>query len=187
MPIPEFDHNDVLPPHLGDPRRHDELSPFPATSLEVCQRFGTTPARKLILQRWLGFRARMNEVGITSGVQWLDGSFMENRDAHGGDAPNDLDLVTFYDVPPGESAEDFLARVDANFPEFFDPFLSRRDFFVDHFSIHLGQNGISLVDTTRYFTGLFSHRSDGVWKGMLCVELNTLPADTNAAQFLSTQ
>lgn len=183
MPIPDFDHNDVLPPHLGDPRRFDELSPFPATSSEVCQRFGTSAARKLILQRWLDFRTRMTATGITSGFQWLDGSFMENRD----ETPNDLDLVTFYEIPTAESADAFLARVDVNFPEFFDPHLSRRDFFVDHFPVHLGQKGASLVDSTRYFSGLFSHRDDGVWKGMLCVELNTLAEDTKAAQILNVQ
>jgi hypothetical protein len=38
MPIPPFDLNLVLPPHLGDPTVLDELSPYPCTTVELCAR-----------------------------------------------------------------------------------------------------------------------------------------------------
>ncbi len=39
MPIPDFDHNHVIPPHLGDPSKGGDVSPFECTTLELCQKF----------------------------------------------------------------------------------------------------------------------------------------------------
>ncbi|HEY2343535.1 MAG TPA: hypothetical protein VGH90_10915 [Chthoniobacteraceae bacterium] len=185
MPIPNFDHNEVLPPHLGDPRRPDELTPFPTTSEEVCQRFATSPERRTILDGWLNFRSELSNIGITNGFQWLDGSFLENVEATQGRAPNDLDVVTFYYPPAGVTAAALLPVLQRELPEFFDRPASKARFHLDHFGIHLGTSGIGLVDNTRYWAGLFSHRRDGVWKGMLRVELNTAAHDITAAAVLT--
>lgn len=186
MPIPSFDHNEVLPPHLGDPRRPDELTPFPATSEEVCQRFATSTERKAILTGWLDFRKELAALGITQGFQWLDGSFLENIEATGGRAPNDLDVVTYYAVPSGVVPTDLLTLLQRALPEFFDRTACKARFKLDHFGIHLGARGSALVDNARYWTGLFSHRRDGVWKGMLRIELNTGLSDTEAAKLLNS-
>jgi len=37
-------------------------------------------------------------MGIVSGIQWLNGSFMENVEMLEGRPPNDMDVVTFADV-----------------------------------------------------------------------------------------
>lgn len=184
MPIPNFDHNDVLPPHLGDPRHLDQLSPFPATSEEVCERFATSPERRAILSGWLEFRQRLVDLGITSGFQWLDGSFLENIEASQGRPPNDLDVLTFYSVPAGIMLPDFLNDVNAALPEFFDRGTSKARFHLDHFPVHLGAPGAMLVENTRYWAGLFSHRRDGQWKGMLRIDLNTAAHDAAARQLL---
>lgn len=186
MPIPPFDHNNVLPPHLGDPRRIAELSPFPATSEEVCQRFATSPERRAILTGWLAFRRELTSLGVTNGFQWLDGSFLEDVEASDSRAPNDLDLITFFALPTGENPPDFLNRVNSTLPSFFDNRLSKADFFLDHFPVHLGAPGPALVENTRYWSGLFSHNRDGIWKGMLRIELNTPVEDTAADQHLAT-
>ena len=99
MAIPDFDHNQVMPPHIGDPRRPDQLSPYPATSEEVCRKFGTSPDRRAILRGWLNFRTRLTQLGIVSGFQWLDGSFLEDIEGIEARQPRDLDLITFF-VPP---------------------------------------------------------------------------------------
>ena len=82
MPIPAFNHNLVLPPHLGNPAAIGDLSPYSCTTLELCQRFGTTPERRAILGRYLDFRERMATEGLTNGFQWLDGSFLEDIETH---------------------------------------------------------------------------------------------------------
>ena len=77
MPIPAFDSIlNVLPPHLGDPRQPTELSPFPCTVAELCDRFTTTAKRKQIFEGFLNLRAELFALGIR-GFQWLDGSFLE--------------------------------------------------------------------------------------------------------------
>jgi hypothetical protein len=185
MPIPNFDHNDVLPPHLSDPRRPDELTPFPATSEEVCQRFATSPERITILRGWLNFRSELTELGITDGFQWLDGSFLENIEASEGRSPNDLDVVTFFSVPPDMASSTLLTMLQGRLPEFFDRAAAKARFKLDHFGVHLNAPGPALVDNTRYWAGLFSHNRNNVWKGMLRIELNTLLSDTEAGKLLS--
>ena len=78
MPIPDFDHNHVLPPHLGNPIVHSELSPYPCTILELCAKFSTSPQRIAILKNFVQFRQKMTLNGVLFGFQWLDGSFLEN-------------------------------------------------------------------------------------------------------------
>lgn len=74
VPIPDF-KNGVLPPHKGDAREPEDVSPYMATPKEVCERFGFSPERKIILHGWLDYREQIHNVNMTSGFQWLDGSF----------------------------------------------------------------------------------------------------------------
>ena len=78
MPIPDFDHNHVIPPHLGNPSKGGDISPFECTTLELCQKFSTSKERIEILQKFLDFRKRTVNSGVKVGFQWLDGSFLEN-------------------------------------------------------------------------------------------------------------
>jgi hypothetical protein len=172
-----------MPPHLGNPRRRDQISPYPATSEEVCRKFATSPDRRTILQGWLDFRVRLTQFGIVSGFQWPDGSFLEDIEVLEFRQPRDLDLVTFF-TPPNDPT--FIANLFANFREFIDCDASKATYHLDHFPVNLAGNPLAVVEQTRYWTGLFSHRRDGLWKGMLWVELNTNQHDTDAAAFLAT-
>jgi len=78
MPIPDFDHNNVLPPHLSNPASRADLSPYPCTVEELCHKFSTSKRRIRILKNLIAFRERMTQFGIVNGFQWLDGSFLEN-------------------------------------------------------------------------------------------------------------
>jgi len=188
MPIPPFDHNQVLPPHLGDPRSFAQLSPYPATSEEVCRHFATSPQRKVILLGLLAFRARCIQMGIAIGFQWLDGSFLENIEQSENRSPRDLDVVTFFEPPSDPAAAHLLVQnIGANFPDFLDSRLSKANFHLDHFPVNLRPPQASaLVENTRYWTGLFSHRRNGIWKGMLRVDLNTAVDDATALSYLAT-
>ena len=179
MPIPPFDSNLVLPPHLGDPRRSDQLSPYPCTTVELCQRFSGSPERRAILNGFLLFRQRLAALGV-HGFQWLDGSFLEDIETLESRHPGDIDVVTFY-VP---TSLNFNTTVVSAFPEFVDNDMSKRNFKVDHFAVDIGFNGFLTVEFARFWTGLFSHRRNAVWKGMLRVELNTAADDTAAASLL---
>jgi hypothetical protein len=177
-PIPAFDHNLVLPPHLGDPVDRGQLSPYPCTMLDLCQRLGTTPERRAILGRFLDFRERLRGEGLTNGFQWLDGSFLEDIETRERRPPKDIDVVTVYwgyDLP-------FQLRMLANFPEVANPALSKANFSVDHYPFDAGFDPTVTLEWTRYWILLFSHNRLGVWKGMLKIELNTPVEDAAARQ-----
>jgi hypothetical protein len=176
-PIPNFDHNLVLPPHLGDPVDHGQLSPYPCTTLDLCQRLGTTPERRVILGKYLDFRERLRSEGLTNGFQWLDGSFLEDIETRESRPPKDIDVVTVYwgyDLT-------FQKRLLSSFPEVANPTLSKANFSVDHYPLDAGFNPMVTLESTRYWILLFSHNRLGVWKGMLKIELNT-PAEDAAAR-----
>ena len=180
IPLPPFDHNLVLRPHRGDPVHRDHLSPYPCTTLELCQVFGTTPERRQILGKFLEFRERLRGEGLTNGFQWLDGSFLEDVETREGRAPRDIDVVTVYwgyDLP-------FQMRLVASFPEVADPQLSKANFFVDHYPFDAGIDPQITLEHTRYWILLFSHTRLGVWKGMIRIELDTPGEDAAARQEL---
>jgi len=181
MPIPLFDHNLVLPPHLGDPTQPSELSPYPCTTLELCQQLGTSPERQKILGRFLDFRERLTSEGVSTGFQWLDGSFLEDVETREGRPPKDLDVVTVYwgyDIP-------FQQQVMASFPEFADPSLAKAKYSLDHYPFDAGYSPELTVEKARYWISLFSHNRLAVWKGMLRVELGTAAEDSAARAALA--
>lgn len=181
-PIPDFDHNLVLPPHLGNPADgSSEMSPFLCTTIELCEKFGNTPERRRILKRYLEFRMRLRSAGISKGFQWLDGSFMEDIEKQQNRPPNDLDLVTFF---WGYDLEE-VARAKAEFPAFGGRSIAKRDYDLDHFSVDAGINPLITIEFTRYYGLLFSHNREGVWKGMLRIDLHTVADDEMALESLA--
>ncbi len=179
MPIPAFDGIlNVLPPHLGDPSNPADLSPFPCTVAELCDRYATSPKRKSILEGFLNFRQELFKIGL-SGFQWLDGSFLEDIESQEGRDPGDIDVVSFTD-----SAMDLPAlkiHIASLNPLLLQRAHVKATYFVDHFLMPLGSRPVLIVDQSRYWYGLFSHRRDGLWKGMLVVKL-TDPADDLVAR-----
>jgi len=168
MPIPAFDAiYNTLPPHLGDPRKRADMSPYPTTASELCRRFATSPERKCILQGFLALREELISRGIT-GFQWIDGSFLEEIELTEGRPPGDIDIVTFVEVPddPVVVADKLRAPIDL-----LDGAFVKSTYYADHFIVALSSAPRLVVDSTRYWFGLFSHRRDGLWKGMLTVPL----------------
>jgi len=180
-PIPAFDHNLVLPPHLGDPVEPGQLSPYPCSTLDLCQRFGTTAARRAILGKFLDFRQRLRGEGLTNGFQWLDGSFLEDVETRESRSPNDLDLVTVY----WGYDRAFQTGLMTRFREFASPKLAKAAYNLDHYNFDAGFNLPLTLEQTRYWILLFSHNRQGVWKGMLRIELNTPAEDAAARQELA--
>lgn len=179
MPIPDFDHNGVLPPHLGLPSEQSQLSPYPATVLEVCEKFGATSERRKILNGWLDLRQALRQLGYVSGFQWLDGSFMEDVEGRRGSAPNDVDVVSFLLPAVAHNPDPNLIQILANHAA------AKQRYKVDHFVVILAWPGHVIVEQSRYWCGLFSHRrTDGVWKGMLKVDLGGQADDDVARQHL---
>ncbi len=183
MPIPDFDHNNVLPPHTGNPAIKTDLSPYLCTTLELCQKFATSPNRVKILKNFIAFRGIIFNLEIKSGFQWLDGSFLENVEIQQNRSPNDLDLVTFFDKID-LSGQGVIFN---QFPDFFRPTLSKTNFTLDHYVVDLMNLGPEMVaKQTRYWVQLFSHNRVGVWKGMLELSLDTPIEDKAALDYLNS-
>ncbi len=181
MPIPSFDHNNVLPPHMGNPTDKTHLSPYSCTILELCHQFSTSGQRIAILKNYITFRQRMTSLGIIIGFQWLDGSFMENIERSESREPNDLDIVTFFG---GISRAD-QANLIKIFPEFASPVLAKNTYKLDHYAVDYTYHPDVTVEQTRYWLQLFTHNRIGVWKGILRLPLNTPIDDQHALDYLN--
>lgn len=182
MPIPDFDHNNVLPPHLNNPTSSVDLSPYPCTIEELCHKFSTSKERVQILKNLIAFRERMTQFGVVNGFQWLDGSFLENIEVSQRRAPRDLDIVTFY----GGLSQQHQSNIMTNFPEFACSTLSKSNFLLDHYAVDYSYDPNVTVEYTRYWVQLFSHNRMGIWKGMLQLFINTPADDQRALAYLNS-
>jgi hypothetical protein len=184
MPIPAFDSIlNVLPPHLGDPRDPSQMSPFPCTIMELVDRFSTSPERKAILDGFLRLRQEFLTLGIV-GVQWIDGSFLEDIEAEENRAPKDIDVLTF--VANQLDLVQLQQVILAKNPNLLNRNFLKATYSVDHFLLPLGSDPWNIVANTKYFYGLFSHRRDRMWKGMLEMEMADAQKNTDAHNHLRT-
>ncbi|RLK03090.1 DUF6932 family protein [Tenacibaculum discolor] len=180
--IPDFDHNNVIPPHIGNPTLQEHLSPYNCSTLELCQSLGRTKERVLILKGLLEFRQKMTNLGIIEGFQWIDGSFTENIEKSERRHPNDLDIVTFFKGLKGDK----IKEIKTNFVEFIDPNMAKSNYNLDHYLVDYSFDPDVTVEMTRYWIQLFSHNRLGVWKGILRLELNTVDTDKQALDYLNS-
>ena len=176
--IPPYTPHGILPPFLAEPTDPVGRSPYDATIDEVIARFSTSPRRRTILAGFLDFRAALRAAGMTTGAQWLDGSFVEDR----GTEPKDVDVVTFHMLAPADDA-----AFAAGHPELSRAKLTKASFTVDAYFVPLcGTNRWSVVPVTSYWYGLFSHqRVTERWKGMVQVRLESPDDDAGARAALA--
>jgi hypothetical protein len=182
MPIPAFTIDGVLPPYVGPEGpggAAEDMSPYVVTALEVVTTLASSRERRDILHGWLRHRAGLRAVGFERGFQWLDGSFVEDKQ------PRDLDVVSFLYRPQGiQDPRQLLTVMRAN-GNLFVRNIVKEEYKLDAFPVDLEGSPEALVSSTRYFLGLFSHRrGDDVWKGMLQVRLEDIADDAAAISAL---
>lgn len=191
MPVPDFDHNGVIPPHIGNHATNPAfMSPFACTNAELCAKLGNTNERRQILLGFFQLRQALRQLGVASGFQWLDGSFTEDAERVRGRAPRDIDVVTFFEpqISPLTPPDPGLIHVITNHNA------TKAQYHVDHIMVPLAptpdrvRDARQLVENVRYWFGLFSHRrDDDVWKGMLLLELDTVVEDAQAINTIRAQ
>ena len=180
--IPDFDHNNVLPPYIGNATNPGNMSPYQCDIMEFCQHFATSPARIAILKGYVRFRLSCVANGIT-GRQWIDGSFVENIEVSESRDPHDMDVVTLMKITPGMDDRQLLVA----FPEFANHRLSIQNYKVDHYPFIINLSPEYTIMQTKYWNLLFGHNRRGVWKGMLEIPLYDNSAfDQMALNFLET-
>jgi hypothetical protein len=186
MPIPALEPSGILPPYLGSATASSNMSPYATTLVEVAQRFCATDPRKEIFRGLLAHRQTLNAIGFTDGFQWLSGSFLEDIETIDSRPPRDVDVVTFLHAPAGiANWVDLQALVNANLA-LFDRGQVKTAFKVDAQFVGLDEKASVIVDQTRFWFGLFSHRRNGLWKGLLQIPLAISADDTAAAALVAT-
>ena len=168
--IPRWNVDGVLPPCDMDDPISGYRSPYSVSLTNCILRFGTTQARRAILDGFMEFRSALHSVNLTKGFQWIDGSFLENVEEIEKRDPHDIDLVTFYCLPDGITEADLVAKA----PHLFDPERTKEDFHVDAYFVRLNtEDPELLVDQVAYWYSIWSHRRGGLWKGFLQIDLSS--------------
>ena len=169
-PIPDWDSSAVIPAKDTQHPTSRQRSPYKASLLDLVKRFGHTLARRQLLRRLLDFRAELHLAGIDSGFQWLNGSFVEDIELRKGKDPSDIDLVTFFHVPPA-----YMSNIGI---QYLVSDLLRHDRIktnhsVDHYYVQMKDTPPEfIVGNTVYWYSLLSHRKDDfLWKGFVQLDL----------------
>lgn len=168
--IPDWNNAGVIPPIRPNKPGHDtDRSPYVIELNKVVEKFAFNPERKKIIQGFLNYRHDLHQIGITSGFQWLDGSFLEQVETIEKRPPNDIDVVSFFYLPIGMTQED-LAKSHA---DLFISSKTKTKYSVDAYPCILGQEMNAYnVKKVSYWYSMWSHRRDGVWKGFIQVDLD---------------
>ena len=177
--IPAWNLQGVIPPIRPGMLGHDlDRSPYPSELNSLVDMMGKSAARLEIINGLLQFRNDIHDLGISSGFQWLDGSFSENVEHTEKRGPRDIDVVTFLQLAPGEDE----ASICSKNPKLFDRAFIKSSYLVDSYWCFLGcpldAPSIQLIS---YWYSLWSHRRDGMWKGFVQVDLDR-SQDSNALQ-----
>jgi len=183
--IPSFDMSGVLPPHNGvDPTNPLNMSPYPATMVEVVGRFAYSHERRTILTGLLNYRRDLMAAGLCDAFQWIDGSFVEDIENTDSRSPNDVDIVTFFRRPVSDAQWQGWAEANAGL---FTPDATKRVYKCDAYGVDLGLEPEHIVGHTHYWFGLFSHRRiTNLWKGIVRVQLDAAD-DALALELLLSQ
>ena len=166
--IPFWNAQGVLPPIDDQDPTSPNRAPYATDVLQIIERFSTSNERCSVLEGYLAHRAELHRMGITGGLQWLNGSFMENVELLESRAPNDMDVVTFADIAPATeaalTADDVKILTD-------NPWI-KAIFKVDFYLMLLSDRPERLIEMAAYWYSMWSHRRSQQWKGFLSVSLN---------------
>jgi hypothetical protein len=173
--IPDHSLSGVLPPFVGEnPANRAEASPYLASMSEFVQRFCTTMERARLLSGLLKYRSGLANLMVRDGMQWIDGSFLEEVEATRKRPPQDIDLITLAHRPEThQTDQDWELLFRANIG-FFVPSFVKETFHCDAYFIDLDKRADILIKDVCYFHGLFSHQRDTLlWKGIVEIPLES--------------
>lgn len=180
--VPDFTISGALPPYLGTtPTIAAAMSPYGTTLARIAGKICGSDPRKEIFRGLLAYRQALSGIGLQVGFQWLAGSFLEDIESLEARAPNDIDVVTFFHRPAAVADSLLWQPFFASNIALFHPGLVKAAFKCDAFFVDMNTASFNVVSLTRYWFGLFSHRRDGLWKGMLEVPLPVTIDDADAS------
>lgn len=191
MPLPSFNSNGILPPVAGSNPTDVERSPYIVNMSELVQIFGTTPTRRQLLKNLIVYRQLISSGGYTAGLQFIDGSFVEDVETHSQRDPQDIDVFSLLHVPARYMQDQpawqhggfqFWAEEIQNQPR------NKKRFQLDTYAALVEEfELLGLLQNVMYWYGLFSHQRDTfAWKGFVVVVLDP-KQDADALTLLGEQ
>jgi hypothetical protein len=170
--LPSWNALGLIPPIDEQQPTSPERSPYAVSLTDFVLRFGQTQPRRVVLAGFLKYRSELHAAGLVSGFQWLDGSFLENVEVLEARAPNDIDVVTFFDLPADKSQLDLQQQFPELFPANRDAHQKLKTVYcVDAYVEHLGKVPSRLVRQASYWYSMWSHRRNQAWKGYVQIDL----------------
>ncbi|MEW9808779.1 hypothetical protein ABUE31_22600, partial [Mesorhizobium sp. ZMM04-5] len=144
---------------------------------ELVQTFGTTLRRKQLLRNLLAYRGLMYANGYVSGIQFLDGSFVEDVERHSGREPGDIDVYSLLDTPKRYVQDPALWHPDGfKFwaEEIQNQPLNKSRFELDTYALLVQELPlVHLLKDVMYWYSLFSHQKvTFAWKGFVAILLD---------------
>ena len=145
---------------------------------------GHTPARRRLLRGLFTLRRELLSLGLT-GRQWVGGSFVEDIEEQEQRDPGDIDVVTFLDATL-ERVE-LNRRLQGSTARLLSPRHWKESYGVQHILLHLHLTPWELIGEVTFWSGLFSHRRDRVWKGMVGLSMRDVAQNDAALASLEDQ
>lgn len=174
----------VIPPiATGEEGHSPKRSPYPISINEFVHKFAFSTERIKILIGFLEYRKAIYSSGITTGFQWINGSFVENIESIAERAPNDIDVVTFSNLY--QTIPNYPKWAEINFNFLSNP-IAKNKYKVDSYwvDMDIGFNEYSIERCT-YWYSMWSHQRDtNIWKGFFVISLSPSD-DTDAINYLS--
>lgn len=164
--IPVWNALGLLPPMDAASPVSSLRSPYTVSLKDVVMRFATSAERRSVLHGFLSYRQALHKMDLQSGFQWLDGSFMEDVETLEKRPPNDMDVVTFVNLPENfsPSTEDLLVLQQET---------AKNQFKVDAYWVEINVlPPEQVVSRAAYWYSLWSHRRNQAWKGFLQIDLS---------------
>lgn len=178
MPIPPFQLNGLLPPFIGTDAKTADRSPYFVTISDMAVRFGTTPHRKQLIRNFIAYRQLLTSDGYVDGLQFVDGSFVEEVERIQNRDPGDIDVFSFLSAPSRYLA-DANAWTTHGFDfwknEIVDRDKNKQRFALDTYAILMEETDLAgLMKNIMYWYSLFSHqRTTFAWKGFAAMPLDS--------------
>jgi len=177
VPVPPFDVRGLLPPFVGADATTQERSPYPATMVDIVAQLGTTPQRRQLLRNLIAYRALLASDGYQSGIQFIDGSFVENIEGSANRPPSDIDVFSILNAPQKYLSDQATwASIGRNFwqTEIADRNKNKQRFSLDTYALLYEElQPVGLIRNVIYWYGLFSHQRDTfAWKGFVVLTLD---------------
>jgi len=186
--IPDWNLHGVIPPFEPIDPTGAVRSPYIVSLTDVVLRFAVTPERVEIMAGFLRYRQLLHTVGIVSGFQWLDGSFLEDVEMIRTAPPKDIDVTTFFHLPVGKTEGELVKELAKDYPILLDKVVIKQQYHTDGFLVGLDPNNLEFcMQQSHYWYGVWSHQRDTFrWKGFVQIDLDP-QVDTPADVVLQNQ